>query len=198
MKLFVCLFLTCASLFAAPLTKVMLINAGDPPMTDGKDYVGPYTLQLPGGDVPALCIDLADEAQVGEQWTAFVSPLEGSLADTYHPEQRVAYEEEAYLYSLITEPGGDRTDLQHAAWSLTDSAYGPDASAERWISQAQRDYETIDFKKFVVVSEAPGDTGSRSQEFIAVSPVAEPAWINLMAGLTAIGLALIGRKRGCF
>jgi hypothetical protein len=198
MKLFVCLFLAGAALFAAPLTSVTLINAGYPLMNDGRDAVGPYTLSLTGGNVPALCIDFADDAQIGERWSAYVSPLEGSLADTYHPEQRVAYEEEAYLYTLITEPAADRTDLQHAAWSLTDSEYVPDASAEHWVSQAQRDYKTIDFKKFVVISEAPGDTGSRSQEFIAVSPVAEPSWINLMAGLTAIGLALIGRKRDSY
>lgn len=198
MKLFVCLFLACVALFAAPLTSVTLVNAGYPLMNDGKDYVGPYTLNLTGGEVLALCIDFIDEAHVSDRWTAYVSPLEGSLTDTYHPEQRAVYEEEAYLYALITEPGADRTDLQHAAWGLTDSEYEADASAEHWVSQAQRDYRTIDFNKFVVISEAPGETGSRSQEFIAVSPVAEPSWINLMAGLTAIGLALIGRKRGCF
>jgi hypothetical protein len=197
MKLFVCLFAACATLFAAPLTRVALVDAGHPIMDDGSAYVGPYTLNLIGRNVPALCIDFADKVGVGEQWVAYVSSLKGSLADIYHPEKPLAYEEEAYLYTLIMQPGADRVDLQHAAWSITDASYQANAAAEHWVSQAQQDYNTIDLTKFVVISQAPGQTGARSQEFVAMAPVAEPSWVNLMAGLIAIGLALIGRKRGC-
>ena len=196
MKLFVCFFLTCAALFAALLTHVTLADAGRPLMDDGTDYVGPYTLSLSDRNVAALCIDFTDDVQVGDRWAAYVSPLEGSLADTYHPDKRLAYEEEAYLYTLIIEPGADRINLQHAAWSLTDSDYESDAAATRWVLQAQQDYRTIDFAKFAVISEAPGETGPRSQEFVAMTETLEPSCINFMAGLMAISLALLGRKRG--
>ncbi len=198
MKLLVCSLLACLPLFAAPLTRVALVDAGRPPVDDGSDYVGPYTLSLDGRDLAVLCVDFADDVQVGDQWDAYVSPLKGSLANTYHPENPVEYEEEAYLYTLIVQPGADRVDLQHAAWSITDPDYLPDTAAERWVLQAQRDYQTTDFAKFVVISKAPEQTGPRSQEFITIAPAVEPPCINLMAGLIAIGLALLGRKRGCF
>lgn len=198
MKLLACLFLACAAIFAAPLTQVTLVNAGKPLMDDGSDYVGPYTLNLSDRNVAALCIDFADDIQVGDRWPAYSSSLASSLADTYQPEKFLAYEEEAYLYTLIIQPGADRIDLQHAAWSITDADYERDSAAERWVLQAQQDYRTIDLTKFVIISEAPGQKGSRSQEFITMSPTAEPSCINLMAGLMAIGLALLGRKGGRF
>jgi hypothetical protein len=198
MRLLACFLVACAALFAAPLTRVTLVDAGRPLAEDGSSYVGPYTLNPNSRDVAALCIDFLDEVQVGDQWAAYVSPLEGDLADTYHSDKARAYEEEAYLYTLIIQPGSDRVDLQHAAWSITDANYETDAAAERRVSQAAQDYRTIDFAKFVIISEAPGQKGSRSQEFVTVSETAEPSCINLMAGLMAISVALLGRKRGRF
>ncbi len=189
----------CASMsFAAPLTRVTLVDPGNPSMDDGSYYVGPYTLNVDGRNVAALCIDFSDDVQVGDHWTAYVSSLRGDLADTYHPDEPLEYEEEAYIYTRIIQPEADRVDLQHAAWSITDRDYQPDAAAERWVSQAQRGYQIIDMTNFVIVSGAPGQKGSRSQEFITLSQAAEPSCIDLMAGLTAIGLALLGRKRGAF
>ncbi len=195
MKLLACFLLAGAALFAAPLTRVALVDAGRPLIDDGSDYVGPYTLDLNGRNLPVLCIDFADDVEPGEQWAAYVSPLEGSLADTYHADELLQYEEEAYLYTLILQPGADRVSLQHAAWSITDPGYKPEAAAERWVLQAQQEYQTVDPSKFVIISEAPGQKGSRFQEFVTISQTAEPSCLNLLAGLTAIVVALLGRKR---
>ena len=189
------LFLFFATALAAtPIERVRLVDAGHPPKSDGSQYVGPYTLRIDGHDVPVLCIDYRDQTKPGEEWSAYVTNLQGDLRNTYHPNKLIQYEEAAYLFTLITEPGADRVAIQHAAWALFDGSYRTDKAAEQILAQAKREYTKVDWRRFAVVSQI-ATRGAREQEFIMQVSVPEPALVNLLGGLMAIGLALAGRRR---
>jgi hypothetical protein len=188
-------FLAGSALLAAPMTRVTLINSGHPLLGDGSYYVGPYTLQINGRNESVLCIDFVDQSKPGAQWNAYLSMLGGNLASTYHPAELVQYREEAYLFSLITERNADRVDIQHAAWAILDTAYKANKAAEKWVVEAEQNYQTINPGAFEIISEAPGEKGPREQEFIGAVAVPEPALLSLLAGLMMISLSLIGRRR---
>ncbi len=184
-----------AALTAAPITRVTLVDAGRPVLSDRTYDVGPYDLRIGGWVEPVLCIDVDDTDKIGAQWTAVVSNLSGDLRGTYHPLDRDEYAEEAYLFSLITKAGADRIDLQHAAWAITDSGYRANAAAEVFVRAAETNAWRVDLGRFEVISEAPGYKGAREQEFLgAAAP--EPFWSDLLAGLIGVGLSLLGKKRG--
>ncbi|MDQ2712114.1 MAG: hypothetical protein M3Y24_07775 [Acidobacteriota bacterium] len=195
MKAFLTILLTTTVLMAAPVTQVTLVNTGNPAQNDGKHFVGPYTLALGGQNVPVLCIDFEDNTKPGDRWAASVSDLGIDLGDTYHPDELVEYREEAYLYTMIIEPRADRVDIQHAAWAITDASYVVDAAAARWIAAAKDAYGTVGSTKFEIVSEVPGHAGPRRQEFLTEAVAPEPYLINLLGGLLATGLAILGRRR---
>ena len=140
MKLFSLFLLAGAVLSAAPLAQVSLVNAGSPLVDDGQYYVGPYTLSINGQNVAAMCVDFQDESYVGDTWTASLSQVGGNLSATYHADDAVQYKEEAYLYSLLTLPGADRVDIQHAAWSITDPGYSINAAAQVYANLALANY----------------------------------------------------------
>ncbi len=185
MKLFSLFLLAGAVLAAAPIgtTQVTLVNAGSPLADDGQYYVGPYTLSINGSNIAAMCVDVSDESNVGNSWTASLSQVGGDISHTYHPTEAVQYEEEAYLYSLITKPGADRVDIQHAAWSITDAGYAINSAAQSFVTLAQNNYGKMDFSGYELVS----STGcTREQEFMVASP--EPGSLTLLgAGLLLSG-----------
>ncbi len=193
-RLILALLFTGVTLVAAPITRVTLIDAGRPLAYDGTHYVGPYTLEINGREMPVLCIDLQDESFLGEQWDADLTPIEADLGGTYHPDGLLAYEQEAYLYSLITQPGADRIDIQHAAWAITDEQYPAGPAASRWITEAREKASTLDLSQYEIISAVDRQEESRPQEFITAVP--EASLLNLFAGLLAIGLAVLGKKRG--
>lgn len=175
-----------------PTAQVSLVNAGSPLADDGQYYVGPYTLSINGQNVAALCVDFSDESYVGDSWTASLSQVGGNLANTYHADDSVQYEEEAYLYTLITQPGADRVDIQHAAWSITDPAYSADSAAQAFVTQAQAHYSSMNFAGFELVS-STGTT--REQEFLVAS-APEPASLSLFgAGLLLAAFGVAKRKK---
>ena len=91
--------------------------------------------------------------------------------------------------------GADRIGLQHAAWALLDPDFAADGTAQKWIIEASKEFGTVDLAGFAIVSEVAGYKGARKQEFLtAASP--EPFFINFFGGLIAIGLVLLGRRRG--
>ncbi|HEX4167289.1 MAG TPA: hypothetical protein VHZ55_17630 [Bryobacteraceae bacterium] len=180
---------------AAPITRVTLVDVGSPIISDHSNDVGPYDMRINGRNVPVLCIDLADESKIGQQWSAAIDNLAGNLSATYHPNARIEYAEEAYLFTLIIKPGADRLDLQHAAWAITDLSYQPNAAAEKFVLQAEQNASTVNLAGFEIISEMPGFKGPREQEFLAAA-APEPFLTNFVAGLIAVGLILLGRKRG--
>ena len=193
MKLVSLFLLAGAALSASPLTTVSLVNAGSPLLDDGRYYVGPYTLSINGQNMPVMCVDANDESYVGQTWTAAISQVGGDISSTYHPDEAVQYKEEAYLFNLITQPGADRIDIQHAAWSITDPAWSIDSAAQSFVTQAENHYADMDFSGFELVSSVSGDP--RAQEFM-VSSAPEPGSLTLLgAGLMLGAAGLVRRKK---
>lgn len=172
-------------------TQVKLVNAGSPLEDDGQYYVGPYTLQINGDNMPVLCVDFQDESWVGDIWSANISQVGGDISLTYHPADTVQYEEEAYLYHLITQPNADRVDIQHAAWAITDPNYNPNAAAQTYINLAVANYSQMNFNGYEIISSA---NNPHEQEFMTMTP--EPASLALFGGgLLAFGSFFRRRRR---
>jgi PEP-CTERM motif-containing protein len=200
MKFIWTFFLAAGLLAATPMTTtVKLVNAGNPStlVVDGT-FIGPYTLQINGQNYAAMCIDFSDETSVGTSWLAYeTSVAGGDFSKTYqHTDWNVAkeYEEEAYLFSQITKSGissTTRTDIQEAAWKITDPSYHPTdpSGVNAWITQAQNNYASLNLSGFQIISSVGTP---HQQEFIVFTP--EPGSFALLgAGLMVAGIA--GRKR---
>lgn len=195
-QLILCSLVMSVAALATPLTPVRLIDAGHPLESNGREYVGPYTLELNGHSLAVLCVDYLDEAKPNDQWTAYLSPLTGDFEHAYYPGDLIQYQEEAYLYTQIVQPGADRIALQAAAWAITDAAFEPSKAAAAWIARAEREYATVDLTGFAVISDAAGRFGARRQEFIARIDVPEPGLLSLLTGLVLVAVALVRRRRG--
>lgn len=174
-------------LCASPITTtVKLVDAGHPTLSDGHYYVGPYDLLINGQTVAALCIDVADQTGIGETWTAYLSPVGGDISHTYHPTFGVRYEEEAYLYSLITQPGSDRIHIQHAAWNITNSSYTIGSTSQYYKNLAAANYSMMNFTGYYIVSGI--DSHNHEQEFLIHLPTSAPE----PASYALFGLGLVG------
>ena len=195
-----------ALLSATPVSTVTLTSPGDPNnVILGNIYVSPYGMLIQGQTVPAMCIDYNDESYLNKPWQAYVTTLSsGNFSNTYHAaDANVAqkYEEEAYLYTRMTglsvsDPNynSERTDIQEAAWDITDAAYVPSdpSGAQSWLTLAQNNYGSVNLANFQIVSDV-NNGANRNQEFITDTP--EPTSVTLLgAGLV---LACLGafRKR---
>ena len=206
MRLIWTFLLAGAVLSATPVSTVQLTSPGDPTnVIVGNIYVSPYGMQIQGQTVAAMCIDYADESYLNKPWQAYITPLSGGdFSNTYHAlDSNVAteYAEEAYLYSKMTslsladpDYNTDRTDIQEAAWEITDAGYiaSDPSGAQTWVTRAQNNYSLLNLANFEIVSDVNNGSG-RNQEFMIDSP--EPGSLTLLgAGLL---LASLGgfRKR---
>lgn len=213
MKLFTTFLIAAAALSAAPITQVELVNAGNPVVTDSKVTIhgttkynvdiGPYTMLLNGQDVPALCIDFVDDSDLKDPWSAYVTPVGSSnLSNTYHSNFGQEYEEEAYIYSLITAPGVSgslRTALQIAGWDITSygitsSSYTNSIADNTYIDQALANYSNMNFSGYEIISDTQQGC---EQEFIVKVAAPEPGSLLLFGSglLLAAGFAFARRKR---
>jgi hypothetical protein len=179
-------FLLAAGLLcASPIsTTVKLVDAGHPLLDDGHYYVGPYDLLINGQTVAALCVDFSDHTSTGESWTAYLSQVGGDISKTYHSSFGVQYEEEAYLFSLITQPGADRIDIQHAAWAIT-GGYTANSAAQHYVDLAAANYSTLNLAGYEIVSGINYD--NHEQEFLIHTAPSAPEPASL--GLFGLGLA---------
>ena len=204
--LFTAALISAATVSATPVT---LVNAGNPSnLLLGNIYVSPYTLTVYGQNYAAMCIDFADESYVGTTWDANVTSVaSNNFSATYHhADANVAqeYDEEAYLYSLITQPNissQNRTDIQEAAWEITDSAYTATSDAsgvQSYINQATTAYNNnfagFNFSGYEIISSSGG---RKQQEYLIATP--EPGSLTLLgAGLLIAGLFAARQHRKRF
>jgi hypothetical protein len=187
-KLAFAFLLAAGLLCASPIsTTVKLVDAGHPPLSDGHYYVGPYDLLINGQTVAALCIDFNDRTNTGQSWTAYISDVGGDISHTYHPTFDVKYQEVAYLYSLITQPGADRIHIQHAAWAIMGGYYvSSNGTSHDYIDLAEANYDNLDLAGYQIVSGI--NWNNHEQEFLIYTPpcpTPEPASL----GLFGLGLA---------
>jgi hypothetical protein len=207
MKLFTTFLIAAAAVSAAPITtQVKMINGGSPTdivnhvtvdgVTKYNVYIGPYTLQMNGTNMPAMCIDFFDGSDAGDTWTAYVTQVSsGNFSDTYHPSYGKEYEEDAYLFSQIIKPGADRTGLQEAAWDImaygiTNSSYKYLLGDNSYIDAALANYDTINLSGFEIISDT---VAGCEQEFIVCAP--EPGSVMLLGVGLLIALGVAVRKR---
>ena len=198
MKLFFVYWLASMLAVAAPINgpvKVTLINTGDG-TSDGRDFIGPYTLQIDAKSYPAMCIDFLDDTAVGASWTADFTDLSSkNFSGTYlgNGNNTVKiYDEEADLFAMLldTTNAMQRTNIQHAAWYLTDHAYSLNSGAKQELKLAEDTYDSKAFQKTVddyeIVSDVDMGAG-QAQEFIIRIATPEPRSLALIgAGLLLI------------
>ena len=197
---------TAALLSATPVSTVKLTSPGDPNnVILGNIYVSPYGMQINGQTYAAMCIDYPDESYLNKPWQAYVTPLSGgNFSNTYHGADSNAaqeYEEEAYLYGQmttlsVTDPNysTERTDIQEAAWVITDPGYTPSDpnGAQSWLTLAQNNYGSVNLANFEIVSDTNAGSG-RNQEFIIDTP--EPDSLALLAtGFLFAGVGVFGKR----
>jgi hypothetical protein len=176
--------LIAAATFAVSAT-ITLVDAGNPPVSDGEYYVGLYDISVNGIVTPALCVDVQDESYVGEQWTATIT--QGSATDS------VIELEEMWLFSadkgLPPSDTTDRISIQHAAWNLVDSTYTADAAAQEWEQFAATNYASVNPEVFFFAN-APG---IQTMLFDAITEAPEPTLLGVF-GLLLLAGAGIARR----
>jgi hypothetical protein len=198
LKTLICFLFAGALLSASPVNVKYVSHDG---VNDGSYYVGPYSLSINNGpNIAGVCIDPFHDAYPGDHWSANLTPLSAAasavpgLSNTYLGNAGLKqYEEQAYLFSLITTPGvthDHRISIQHAIWNIMDPGFVSDASDQKYLDLASANFESINPNYFTIVSDVNDDY----QEFM-ISSAPEPATFALM-GLAAIGLGLTRlRKR---
>jgi hypothetical protein len=206
MKLLLTFLLASVLTLAGPITgptAVTLVNAGDG-LNDGSYYIGPYTLAIDGKNYGVMCVDFKDESYIGASWTANLTDLDSTdFSKTYlgNGQNTVnVYAEEAYLFSMLlaAHDPTQRIDIQHAAWYLTDPAYGLSSGAQTELTIAENNYDSKAFQAtladFEIVSDFNSGLG-RQQEFIVDVATPEPYSVAMMgAGLLLI-TALLRKLR---
>ena len=199
------LFLSGAILSASPVD-VTLLNAGNGAVdSTGQYYVGPYTLTLDGTPTPAMCMNDFLDTNPGYQWSANQTSANSSdLSNTYLGNSGTTinglkvssgqiYQAEAYLFSLLIQPGADQADIQEAAWVIMDlytdhtpnSAYINSISVQNFLYEANTNAPSFDASYYSIIS----DVNGKNQEFM-VADAPEPASFALLGGgLLAVAAA---------
>jgi hypothetical protein len=171
---------------------------------NGSYYVGPYLLSINGGaNVDALCVDPLDKSVPGTTYLANLTQVgSADLSNTYLGDAGAKqYEEAAFLFSLLEEPGADRIGIQEAVWQImaptdTDPGIHTSPNAAGYIGDAVTNYQSFDFARYTIVSAVPGTT--QIQEFLTVSDAPEPTSFALL-GVAVIGLGIWRprKKKAC-
>ena len=202
--------LSFAALAAATPVSVTYVNAGSPSVTDSDhDFVGPYTLNIGGHNVQAMCVD--DFYNTSGTWSANVTAVtSNNLSNTYLGNHNFTidgiqfasstlYLDEAYLYSQIIKPGADRIHIQDAAWTLMDYATGHwphtigDIGVDNVLADLATNISSFDASGYEILSQVNHGFNAE-QEFIFATP--EPASCGLLGGaLLLLGLTRVWSKR---
>jgi hypothetical protein len=179
-------------------------------------YVGTYYGQFGSNIVPLYCDDFANEVHFGEVWQANLTTITtgSDLSATRYGTVKNAlelYQEIAWLDTQFAlQPTSEYGDIQATIWDIFDPKQAPEPSSSYWLKQAQKNFSTMAFDSFrVVTNVGPVLPTGQVQEFLTVltpaqissaAPVPEPGSMMLMlqAGIVAGGLLFVKfrRRRG--
>jgi hypothetical protein len=206
-------FLLFSALLPAATVSVSFVNAGTPVVSGYGFDVGPYTLSVNGQNMAAMCMD--DFNETSGSWIANETAVSGAdFSGTYlgngthtvggsTATSSQIYSAQAYLFSLITQSGADRADIQEAAWSIMDPTtlakiYSTNNTAvENYLSLAASNSPTFNTSGYEILSQVnPGSTPQ--QEFMTYTPsttTPEPATFALFGiGVFATGAFRLARR----
>jgi hypothetical protein len=179
---------------------------------DGHYYVSPYNGTMNGQNVMLFCVDIKNEVNFGETWTANVTNLGTALgtingfsntryggvpSSPVFSTAPVDYQEAAWLTTQFASHPGDYVSLQYALWDLMNPGSEPTTYGDVawWLNQAGLNYSSINPNNFEIVT----NTGNLAltgqvQEFLVQTP--EPSTMALLlCGLLAMIGITVARTR---
>ncbi|HEX4810089.1 MAG TPA: hypothetical protein VH325_14215 [Bryobacteraceae bacterium] len=177
------LYLIAAATTLAASATITLVDAGNPLVSDGANYVGLYDISVNGIVTPALCVDVQDDSYVGQQWTATIT--QGS------PTGSVIELEEMWLFAadkaLSPSDSIDRVNIQNAAWNLGDPAYAADPAAQQWEQLAAVNYSSVNSYYYFFAS----GPGVQTMLYDAITTTPEPTLLALFGLLILAGSMIV-------
>lgn len=211
---YVLLLLSCAGLLSAGTINVNSIQpatgAGYQQDQYG-EYIGPYQLNTSIGSLMIMCINL--QYGVNPPYTAYLTPVSDipTSPQTTYLANKIIYEEETYLFSLIVNAPDliTQAEIQDAAWALNDQSFDQtlvkqnDTQSLASLAYYNQAVNMVSgdslgnafYSGYDVISNTVG-VGSNTQEFIYHDPPAatpEPASLALM-GFSLLGFGLLLKR----
>ena len=201
-------------------TTLQLTGTGGTAVNVGSEsvYVYPYDFSVNGSSstTQLMCLNFNNEITQGETWSVNVDTI--SQAANGNSALLTAYEEDAYLYSLITPSTtqNQQTLIQFAVWDILDPSGVGAASDPYWTANSTGIQNLINQASNAVGSESPdffnqfliyvpdhdssyytaqnGYPYGVPQTFIGTSPTPEPGSLALL-GTGLLGLGGVVRRK---